>query len=299
MDFSLAQSYDYSRALAKKSGSNFYYSFLLLPREKRDALCVVYAFMRHCDDLADSAANLDSARSRLSNVRLNLFKMREAKVVASHLESEIHNPQLFWPALNDVIDRHDIPPRHFHEVIDGVEMDLNVTRYETFEDLYRYCYCVASAVGLVCLRIFGFKSDAALLPAEHLGIAFQLTNILRDVKEDAGRGRIYLPKEDLRQFDVTESEIFEGRWSERLARLVHFEAERAESFYTRAEPLLAMVDPSSRAALVAMARIYHGILRKIQKPSFNVLARRARVTTPVKLGILAQARLAQACGATR
>lgn len=322
MDAALERSYQCCRALAKQSGSNFYLSFLLLPREKSDALCVIYAFMRHCDDLVDSAADVDSAKRQLTKLRTQLDSrlasdasengstrvdsqggtrsVASAQTSRSGQSAPLHADSAtmdFWLALSDTARRYNIPLRHLREVVDGCEMDLTVSRYETFEELYRYCYCVASAVGLVCLRVFGFKDDAALKPAEHMGIAFQLTNILRDVKEDAARGRIYLPQEDLRQFEVTEQEILDGKWSERLERLIHFEAGRAESFYTRAHPLMEMVDADSRGALAAMEKVYHGILQKIQRPGFNVLKHRARLGAPEKLGILAQAKIARAFSA--
>lgn len=323
MDAALEQSYQFCRALAKRSGSNFYLSFLLLPRKKSDALCVIYAFMRHCDDLVDSAADLDSARQQLAQLRAQLDTKLGAfsggnsatdfsedggsRSVASETRPRSRQSATlhaatgvevdFWRALADTVRRYNVPSCHLREVVDGCEMDLTTSRYDTFEELYHYCYCVASAVGLVCLRVFGFKDEAALKPAEHMGIAFQLTNILRDVKEDAARGRIYLPLEDLQQFEVTEQEILDGKWSERLERLIHFEAGRAESFYTRARPLLGMVDADSRDALAAMEKVYHGILRKIQRPGFNVLKSRARLGASEKLGIFAVAKIARAFSA--
>jgi phytoene synthase len=289
VDTALAQSFEHCRALAKRSGSNFYLSFLLLPREKNDALCVIYAFMRHCDDLVDNVSDPAAAKSKLAQLRAKL----DARL--AHAASENGVPD-FWMALAEIVRRYNIPPRHLREVVDGCEMDLCVTRYETFEDLYRYCYGVAAAVGLVCLRVFGFRDDAALKPAEYMGIAFQLTNILRDIKEDAARGRIYLPLEDLRQFEVTEQELLDGKWSERVERLIHFEADRAESFYTRAHPLVGMVNADSRDALAAMEKVYHAILHKIQRPGFNVLKHRARLAAPEKLTIFAQAKIARALG---
>jgi len=321
MDAALEQSFQFCRALAKRSGSNFYLSFLLLPRDKSDALCAIYAFMRHCDDLVDGASDADSAKARLAQLRARLDARRGSvgggngsadfagdggtRSVASGQSTRSGQSATlqadplaadFWLAFSETVRRYHIPAQHLREVVDGCEMDSSVSRYETFEELYRYCYGVASAVGLVCLRVFGFKDDAALKPAEQMGIAFQLTNILRDVKEDAARGRIYLPLEDLRQFDVTEREILDGKWSVRFERLIHFEAGRAESFYTRAHPLLDLVDADSRDALGAMERVYHGILQKIQQPGFNVLKRRARLAMPEKLGILARAKIAHAFG---
>jgi phytoene synthase len=184
------------------------------------------------------------------------------------------------------VRRYRIPLRHFHELLDGTEMDQTTTRYETFDELYKYCYRVASAVGLVVLPVFGYKDEAALAPAEACGIAFQLTNILRDVKEDAQMGRIYLPLEDLRRFGVSENDIMDSRATPQFLELMKFEAARACGFYDRARPLLGMIDADSRGTLAVMITIYGGILSKIVKSNYAVFDRRIRLSTAEKLWIV-------------
>ncbi len=186
----------------------------------------------------------------------------------------------------DTVRRYRIPVRHFHELLDGTEMDQTTTRYATFDELYKYCYRVASAVGLVVLPVFGYKDKAALAPAEACGIAFQLTNILRDVKEDAQMGRIYLPLEELRRFGVSENDIMDSRATAQFLELMKFEAARARGFYDKARPLLEMIDADSRGTLAVMMAIYGGILRKIEESNFAVFDRRIRLSTAEKLWIV-------------
>ncbi len=247
-----------------------------MPRAKRDAMCAIYAFMRRSDDIADNAANPAMALEGLRQWR--------AQVDAGFTRDEFADPTL--PALVDTIKRYNILPHHFHELLDGTEMDQRVTRYETFDDLYQYCYHVASVVGLVVLPIFGCCDKAALAPAEACGIAFQLTNILRDVKEDAQMGRIYLPREDLRRFGVEEDDILKARVTPQFLELMKFEAARAREYYRKAEPLLGMINADSRGALSVMMGIYGGILRKIEKRNYSVLNERVRLSAPEKLWIV-------------
>ena len=273
---SLEQSYDLCRRIARRTAKNFYYSFLVMPRSKRDAMCAIYAFMRRSDDIADSAAN--------SAVALEGLRQWRAQVDAALTRGEFADPIL--PALADTVRRYQISPRHFHELLDGTEMDQCVTRYETFDDLYKYCYHVASAVGLVVLPIFGYTDKAALAPAEACGIAFQLTNILRDVKEDAQMGRVYLPREDLRHFGIEEDDILNSRVTSQFIELMKFEAARAHEYYRKAEPLLGLIHPDSRGALAVMMGIYGGILRKIEKRNYAVFDERIRFSAAEKLWIV-------------
>jgi 15-cis-phytoene synthase len=276
MSFSLEESYALCERIARKTGKNFYYSFLVMPREKRAAMCAIYAFMRRSDDIADGAANPAVAMDGLGQWRM--------QVDAALNGGAAGEPIL--PALADTVRRYRIPLRHFHELLDGTEMDQTTTRYATFDELYRYCYRVASAVGLVVLPVFGYKDEAALVPAEACGIAFQLTNILRDVKEDAQMGRIYLPLEDLRRFGVSEDDIMSSRATQQFLELMKFEAERARGFYDKARPLQDMIDADSRGTLAVMIAIYGGILRKIEESNFAVFARRIRLSTAEKLWIV-------------
>jgi phytoene synthase len=168
-------------------------------------------------------------------------------------------------------------------------MDLTTTRYETFEELYQYCYRVASVVGLVCIHVWGFSGgEETYIPAEACGLAFQLTNILRDVKEDAARGRIYLPLEDLRRFGYTEEELLAGVTDERFHQLMQFEVQRAREYYEKALPLIPLIDPVARPTFVIMYRIYRGLLDKIEQAGYNVFAERAKLSTAKKVGIVAQ-----------
>jgi phytoene synthase len=276
MSVSLEESYALCGRIARQTGKNFYYSFLVMPREKRAAMCAIYAFMRRSDDIADSAAN--------PAVALDGLRRWREEVDAALNKNDAKEPIL--PALVDTVHRYRIAQRHFHELLDGTEMDQTTTRYATFDELYKYCYRVASAVGLVVLPVFGYKDEAALVPAEACGIAFQLTNILRDVKEDAEMGRIYLPQEDLRRFRVSDDDVLNARLTPQFVELMKFEAARAREFYGKARPLLDMIDADSRGTLAVMLAIYGGILHKIERSNFAVFKERVRLSTAEKLWIV-------------
>lgn len=267
----LDASYAWCLDVTRRRARNFYYGFLLLPAEKRRAICAIYAFMRRCDDLSDerggSAAALENWRGQL-----------DAALAGRPLEDPV------WPAFADAVVRYSIPHRYFHEMIDGVSSDLSRRRIETFAELYDYCYHVASVAGLTATYIFGFASPEALELAEKCGIAFQLTNILRDVGEDASLGRMYLPAEDLRSFALDDSALLES--DPRFIKLMQFQTARARSYYTQAAPLLQLVDRSSRPALWALMRIYSRLLERIESSNFRVITRRVRVSSLEKLLIL-------------
>ena len=276
MSVSLEESYALCGRIARQTGKNFYYSFLVMPREKRAAMCAIYAFMRRSDDIADGAGN--------PAVALDGLRRWRDKVDAALMKNGAEEPIL--PALADTVRRYRIPHRHFHELLDGTEMDQTTTRYATFDELYKYCYRVASAVGLVVLPVFGYKDEAALAPAEACGIAFQLTNILRDVKEDAQMGRIYLPQEDLRRFGVLDDDILNARSTPQFLEMMKFEAARAREFYGKAQPLVDMIDSDSRGTLAVMIAIYGGILGKIEGSHFAVFGERIRLSVAEKLWIV-------------
>jgi phytoene synthase len=267
----LAQDYARCAAITRRASSNFYYAFMLLSAERRQALNAVYAFCRFVDDIADDHGIGDAAAM--------LARWRE----------ELHNVYVGRPeraigrALAENVHRFSIPRRHFEEVIDGVEMDLSRTRYQSFTELERYCYRVASAVGLICIEIFGYANPSAHRYAERLGLAFQLTNIIRDVSEDAARGRIYLPLEDLARYEVTEDEILNGIYTPRFRRLMEFQCDRARRFYIEAERALAPEDRASLLAAEAMRSIYAALLERIARAEFRVLDHRVRLSTPRKL----------------
>ena len=276
MSNSLEESYRLCRAIARRTAKNFYYSFLVMPQEKRRSMCAIYAFMRRSDDIADSAAN--------PAVALEGLRKWRAQVEAALNGGSSDEPIL--PALADTVKRYRIEPRYFRELLDGTEMDQAVTRYETFDDLYKYCYHVASVVGLIVLPVFGTTDESAKVPAEACGIAFQLTNILRDVKEDAQMGRVYLPREDLRKFGVEESDLMNGTATPQFLELMKFEAGRAHEFYGKAQPLLAMIDPDSRGTLAVMIGIYGGILDKIENRGFAVFDGKIRLSAAEKCWIV-------------
>jgi 15-cis-phytoene synthase len=278
MEPELIASYRSAKTVAR-SRSNFYYSFVVLPADKKRAFYAVYAFMRHCDDISDGAASLEEKRSRLRDWRSQLDA-----AYAGTLGSN-----LILPAFRDTVRAFAIPQEYFHWILDGAEMDLDAVQYETFEDLYKYCFNVASAVGLVCLRIFGFSDERAKKYAEQCGIAFQLTNILRDVKEDAGMGRIYLPSEDLSKFDYSEEDLRRGVLDERFRKLMGFEVERAREYYRAARNLLPLVEDASRPALWAMIAIYESILDRIVQRQFDVFHHPIHLTGAEKLSIALKA----------
>lgn len=274
----LEQSYAYCRNVARSRAKNFYYSFVLLSREQRDAMCAIYAFMRYCDDLSDEPG---ANRAAIERWRAALDEALEGRF----------DGQPAWPALHDTVRRFRIPARYLHEMIDGVASDLEPRTFETFEQLYHYCYQVASVVGLTIIHIFGFESAQALPLAEKCGVAFQLTNILRDVREDAERDRIYLPAEDLERFGVSAQELREGKRTERFLELMRFEASRARSYYNESLPLIELVDQRSRSSLWALITIYSRLLQRIQRTNYDVFSQRVRLSTLEKIGIVVRAML--------
>ena len=278
---------DVCSSLTKKSRSNFYYAFLFLPRAQREAMYAVYAFCRILDDVVDLGGVAEVQRRELARWRRELARCFEGapeEPVAQHLAQ--------------VLRRFPIPRGALEAIIDGVEMDLDHSRYETFEDLYPYCYRVAGAVGLCCIEIFGYSDPRCREYAINLGIALQLTNILRDIQADAERGRIYLPREDLRRFGVSAEDLKGGRYSLGFVELMGFEARRARQFYERAWVALPAQDARRLVAAEIMGRIYFALLRAIENRQFRVFG--AHVTVPVsrKLAIAlscwARARLVRA-----
>jgi phytoene synthase len=278
---SIEESYRYCRQIAKSRAKNFYYSFLLLGKLQRDAMCVIYAFMRHCDDLSDDPAIGGEAQAR-QNVALWRMQLDHA------LQGEVEG-HLIWPAFHETVLRYGIPHRYFYEMIEGILSDLEPRRMQTFDELYRYCYHVASVVGLTIIHIFGFSSSRALLLAEKCGVAFQLTNILRDVREDAAMGRVYLPLEDLARFEVPLEQLRSGKEDSRFRELMHFEAERARAYYDESAPLSELIEPRSRRSLWALRGIYSRLLTKIENANYSVLSRRIQVPARTKIALLLRA----------
>jgi len=277
---SLTDSYAHCQAVAKARARNFYYSFILLPPEQKNAMCAVYAFMRYCDDLSDEPGATHSAMDRWRAALTTALAGGPANPGDDHP---------MWPAFLDSVARYNIPHQYFHDMIAGVESDLEPRVIRTFDELYRYCYQVASVVGLTTIHIFGFTSPDALPLAEKCGIAFQLTNILRDVKEDAELGRVYLPSEDLQRFGVSADDLKQALRTEQFGRLMEFELARARRYYDESAPLLRLIEPRSRPSLWALIEIYSNLLDHIAEAHYDVLLRRISLSTTEKLWIVCRA----------
>ncbi len=268
-----AESYAYCRSVARRRAKNFYYSFLLLSPPQRDAMCAIYAFMRSSDDLSDEPG---AERAAIDRWRAAL----------DHALAGRYGQNACWPAFHDAVTRFGIPARYFYEMIDGITSDLDPKQPETFDGLYRYCYHVASVVGLAIIHIFGFDSPEAPPLAEKCGIAFQLTNILRDIREDAENGRIYLPAEDLNRFGVRGEDLRAAAPTPAFLDLMRFEAARARRYYDESMPLLGLVHPRSRRSLWALVEIYSRLLAKIGHSGYDVLSRRISLPAAEKTWIL-------------
>lgn len=270
----LEESYAWCARVARTQAKNFYYSFLLLAPEQRRAMCAVYAFMRYCDDLSDGEGVADRAGA-IARWQSDLEAAFAGRFAA----------HLVWPALMDAVARYRIPHEYFFEMIQGVSSDLEPRRVSTFDELQHYCYQVASVVGLTVIHIFGFDSPEALPLAEKCGVAFQLTNILRDLREDAANGRVYLPAEDFERFGVS-ADTFLPR--EAFLRLMNFEAQRARNFYRQSAALVPLIHARSRPSLRALIGIYSRLLDRIVGSNYDVLSRRIRVPGWEKAWLLAR-----------
>ena len=286
-----AEAYAACRVIAQREAKNFYYSFRVLPERKRNSMCAVYAFMRRADDISDDEALPVNERREVMARWLEAW--RDAR------RSGVSEDPVFL-ALNDTQKQFAIPDALLEDLVRGTTMDLEPTTdaqddlqtFATFDELYRYCYLVASVVGLVCIKIFGYTDSRAEIFAEETGVAFQLTNILRDVKEDLERGRVYLPLDLLQEFGVSVDRLKPLSAGAKLeanerAMLSVLES-KAEKYYASADRLLPLIDADSRAALWVLVRIYHRLLLEISKASGDVFTKRISVSTPTKLAILSQ-----------
>ena len=289
MSMTTQQAYAACRVIAKREAKNFYYAFVALPKHKSDAMCAVYAFMRKADDLADDETMFVLERREAMAAWLNAWRVARAGGATD-------DPVFI--ALNDTQRRFAIPDELLEQLVQGTTMDLYpagdaaaMQTYTTFDDLYRYCYLVASVVGLVCIRIFGYSDARAEKLAEETGIAFQLTNILRDVAEDAERNRVYLPLEDLRAHGVGLDSLLKrakGTGPSAAERALLQEiGQRAEKYYRSADALMPLIDKESRPALGVLVEIYHALLKRIEAADFDVFSKRASVPTVEKMRILA------------
>ncbi len=252
--------------------SNFYYSFLILPKPQRDAIETIYTFCRVTDDIVDEGPDDTEKHARLLHW-------------TDELKRALYGVSTFTllNKLGTIIHRFRIPVDQFYDLIKGMEMDLTQNRYGTFSELEQYCYRVASTVGLICAEVFGYRNAETRQYAINLGIALQLTNILRDIKSDAKRGRIYLPLEDIHRFGYTEEELFAGTYNERFVELMKFECQRAHEYFRRAKSSLAEEDKVLFSAARTMGNIYYLLLRRIERSHYNVFDRRIRLSSPIKL----------------
>ena len=284
----LEAAYAECRSIARRAAKNFYYSFVALPKPRKNAICAIYAFMRRADDLADDESLTREERQR----RLYTWQADWRGVCHGGDSSD-----LVFYAVRDAVERFTIPLNLLDELIAGVTMDLKQAAsdkpdtYANFADLYRYCYLVASVVGLVCIRIFGYQDPRAEKLAEETGIAFQLTNILRDVAEDSQRNRVYLPLEDLAAHKVSLDSLLHRKAAapptENERALLKEIAQRAEVYYQSAQALMPLIDKESRPALWVLVTIYHALLKRIERADYDVFSRRASVPMVEKLAILA------------
>jgi phytoene synthase len=266
---------DLTAKLTRKSGSNFYYSFLFLPRPQREAIYALYAFCRSADDAVDTGGGGAGEQRRvLAEWRSELGRVYGG-TPAHPIGVELARAVRAFP----------IPRPHLEAILEGVEMDIDRRRYATFEELYEYCYRVAAAVGLACIEVFGYSDPRARDYATNLGVALQLTNILRDLRTDAERGRIYLPQEELRRFGYPEDDLLRGRYTQPFLELMRFQADRTHAYYRAARAALPRPDRRRLLAAEIMGVIYHALLRTIERRQFRVFEQRVRLSTPRKLAL--------------
>jgi 15-cis-phytoene synthase len=288
----LEMAYSVCRGITRAAAKNFYYAFLVLPRRKREALCAVYAFMRRCDDIADDESlSLPERRQKLDTWVDGLHRAQQGQPT--------DDPILL--ALTDAQRRYAIPAGLLDELAQGTAMDVEaadegqiepksasgfVVRYKSFEELEQYCYRVASVVGLVCIHVFGYRDPQAEPLAERCGLAFQLTNIIRDVKEDASVGRVYIPEEDLARFGLTTSDVMNSPDPVRIRPLLAFEAERARECYMAGDELIPYIAEDSQPALWVLVKIYRQLLEKIAAKQYDVFTAKISLTRWEKLRVL-------------
>jgi squalene synthase HpnC len=293
----IAASYEHCHQIARDARSNFYYAFYLLPKAKRDGLAALYAFMRLVDDVADEGNDLAAKQRGLARWRAafdeavtghsEIFDGNAAKsLIAEPLEGAAE----VLPALVDTMRRFQMPARYLHDLISGAEMDLTIKTYPTFDRLREYCYRVAGTVGLTCTHVFGFSDPRALDLAEKLGLAFQLTNIIRDVHEDAGMGRVYIAEEDLARYNVSPEDFAKGEATLGVRELLRFQADRAWQMYEEGAGLLDLVDPDSRGTLWLLVHTYNALLARMESLDFAVFGDRVRLGKAEKMLFIARAK---------
>ncbi|MCP5063172.1 MAG: presqualene diphosphate synthase HpnD [Ignavibacteriae bacterium] len=264
-----------AKKISKESRSSFYYAFSLLPSEKRDAMNTVYAFCRKTDDIVD----MENETVENKETKLNEWESELNLAVTKKSKISLLNE------LNNKVDKFDIPTKPFFDLVDGMKMDLKKNRYSTFNELKEYCYKVASTVGLMTIPIFGYKNKLTIKYAENLGIALQLTNILRDIKTDALVGRIYLPQEDLEKFNYSENDLLENIYNKQFVKLMKFQVERAKFYFSKANNNVTLEDKGSLFAARAMQHIYERLLQKIETENYDVYRRKINVSRRNKIFI--------------
>lgn len=274
MSYSLQQAYEHCRRVTRRRAKNFYYAFVALPRSKRMGIYAAYAFCRQCDDYSDEEASLKEKARLLQEYRTQLGQA---------FQGSPSGPVFI--ALMDTVRKYDIPHEYLEEVISGVEMDLTTTRYPTFDDLRQYCYRVASVVGLICIQIFGYRDERARECAVDMGIAMQLTNILRDIEEDRRRDRIYIPLDELERFGCSEDDLGRGIASPEFIEMMKYQVARAREYFTRSRRLLPLLDARSRLCPAVLQGIYMKLLDRIEARGYDVFNGRVRLTTGEKVGL--------------
>ena len=269
--------YAHCQRVAKQSARSFYYASLPLPRDKRRAIYAVYAYCRLCDDIADGALPVDEKYRGFAEVRRNLQSSTTVGADAP-----------MYLALRHAAETFGIPYSHLNEILQGVEMDMVKTRFGDFDELREYCYKVASVVGLVCIKIFGYTDANAEEYAVDMGLALQLTNILRDVKEDMERCRVYIPQDEMRRFGYTEAELERGAMTDGFRALMAHQAQRAQEYYDRSRALFPLIAADARACPQLMHATYNGILRRIERAEYDVFSQRIGLSGGTKLMLLAR-----------
>lgn len=273
----LELAYSHCQRVTKENARNFYYTFRPMPSDKRRAMYAVYAYCRLCDDIADGELPIEDKRLGFEKVRQNLRASEPSGEDAP-----------MYRALHDAAVRFGIPYSYFEEILEGVEMDMSKSRFANFEELREYCYKVASVVGLVCIRIFGYEDPKAKDYAVDMGLAMQLTNILRDVKEDVERGRIYIPQDEMRRFEYSEAELERGALNDEFKSLMAYQAERAHGYFESSRALFPLISADARTCPKLMHATYSGILELIEQADYNVFERRIGISAGAKLVLLAR-----------
>ena len=273
----LESAYEACRTITRREAKNFYYAFLTLPAAKRRAIYAAYAFCRHCDDSVDEETSTEAKLKALSDLQANLD---------STYSGSASSP--VYVALADVARNYDIPQEYFQEIILGVESDLVKDRFQNFDELKEYCYRVASVVGLICLQIFGYEDDRAKEYAVDLGLAMQLTNIIRDVREDLDMGRVYLPQDEMARFGYSEDDLRNGVRNEAFLELMRFQSQRAREYFDRGFKLLPYLSRRSRACPAVLGALYSKVLDRIEASDYDVLESRVSLSKAEKIGITAK-----------